>query len=559
MQPYLRPVLLTACLLFSQYLSAIIAITSVTHDDSDAPPHCFGAISLTAEGNAGPFTFLWSNGATTKNIFGLCEDTYTVTVTNSFGCTVVLSATIYNCFEYPTSPPLQITNAAITSLSAPGASDGAINLTVTGGLGGKRYFKWTKQGSNTVIAATEDINNLPAGTYCVEISGDCSGPITACYTIAHCGSLQWTVTPTIKNNCNCSTCEFCNGSCPKGSISLAITSPSGLKSYQWSNGGTGSSISNLNAGTYTVTITDKNTGCTKSQSFTVSTSDVVVTKVSGCAWKATCDGNQIDFHVGEQEQKISIEMYQGQQRCMKRQYCDGVPVEGAFTVLGAPEKRVDEDFCKGELVCKDGIFEEVMQVILGIEEILESGDNCQDKVKCSITWPDGTKYENIEYTNNYDYCVQWGSNTENTCKLGRYCENINFWTAIPGTWGDTPGEDPNWCTTLPTCPQVIIEPAPDRSAAEFKSRAGRKIAVFPNPFSEYLDIQYGGFITQEPISVKIFDATGKEVYTSALLTGTGNGILRLTPEHKLYTGMYRIQILDSNSVLLYDANLVHSR
>ncbi|MFN0215218.1 MAG: T9SS type A sorting domain-containing protein [Saprospiraceae bacterium] len=52
-----------------------------------APNAGNGAITLLTTGGSGPYTYLWSNGATTQNIVGLTAGVYTVTVTDMAGCT----------------------------------------------------------------------------------------------------------------------------------------------------------------------------------------------------------------------------------------------------------------------------------------------------------------------------------------------------------------------------------------------------------------------------------------------------------------------------------------
>lgn len=47
-----------------------------------------GAIDITVQGGVFPYTYLWTTGATTEDIFGLTAGTYTVTVTDANSCTI---------------------------------------------------------------------------------------------------------------------------------------------------------------------------------------------------------------------------------------------------------------------------------------------------------------------------------------------------------------------------------------------------------------------------------------------------------------------------------------
>jgi hypothetical protein len=53
-----------------------------------------GAITLTVTAGQSPFTYLWSNGATTKDISGIGDGDYTVTITGKDGCKKTLVITV---------------------------------------------------------------------------------------------------------------------------------------------------------------------------------------------------------------------------------------------------------------------------------------------------------------------------------------------------------------------------------------------------------------------------------------------------------------------------------
>src|SRR5690606_1868173 len=53
-----------------------------------------------------------------------------------------------------------------------------------------------------------------------------------------------------------------------GSITVNVTGGTGTITYQWSNGAIGNSISNLGAGTYSVTVSDAS-GCSVTHTYTL--------------------------------------------------------------------------------------------------------------------------------------------------------------------------------------------------------------------------------------------------------------------------------------------------
>ena len=91
-----------------------------------------GSIDLSVSGGVGPYTYAWSNTATTEDINSLAAGTYTVTVTDANSCTATTNFTITE----PTAISLSATTADV---ACNGDDSGTIDLTVSGGVGPYTY------------------------------------------------------------------------------------------------------------------------------------------------------------------------------------------------------------------------------------------------------------------------------------------------------------------------------------------------------------------------------------------------------------------------------------
>ncbi|MCH2023238.1 MAG: T9SS type B sorting domain-containing protein [Saprospiraceae bacterium] len=111
----------------------------------------------------GSVSYIWSNGDSTQNISGLAAGTYTVTVTNDYGCT---ATTVYTLTE----PNVLVASLSTTPVDCFGDTTGAIDLTVVGGTT-PFSFNWSNG------STSEDAFNLPAGYYCVTAT-DTNGCVT---------------------------------------------------------------------------------------------------------------------------------------------------------------------------------------------------------------------------------------------------------------------------------------------------------------------------------------------------------------------------------------------
>ncbi len=114
-----------------------------------------GAVNLATSGGSTPFSYLWSNGATTQNISGLPGGVYTLIVTANGGCSVTASATV-------NEPSVLSANINAQTNTGCTGNTGTATVSVSGGTMAYSYL-WSN--SQTVATAT----NLAANTYSVTV------------------------------------------------------------------------------------------------------------------------------------------------------------------------------------------------------------------------------------------------------------------------------------------------------------------------------------------------------------------------------------------------------
>ena len=131
-------------------------------------------------------------------------------------------------------------------VTCPGYQDGSIDVTVSG-VSGVPIYSWT--GPNGFTASTEDISGLEPGQYDLIVT-DQDGCTSAETFIV--GLNSYTTSENI-------TDISCNGFAD-GSIDLTVSGGLPPFTFLWSNGSTSEDITNLSAGSYSVTITDAS-GC----------------------------------------------------------------------------------------------------------------------------------------------------------------------------------------------------------------------------------------------------------------------------------------------------------
>ncbi|MGP8215844.1 MAG: T9SS type A sorting domain-containing protein [Bacteroidia bacterium] len=232
---------------------------------------CFGDKNGTANfhvsGGSPPYTFSWSpTGGTDTTALDLAANTYTFTATDSKGCAVSDTVII-------TRPTMvTATISASTDVSCNGGTTGSATVTAGGGAGGYSY-SWAPTGGTTANATA-----LSAGTYTITVTdkSGCTGVDSV--TIIQPSAIVDTISATE---------VLCNGQ-KNGSASITTMGGTPTYTYKWSNGSTSSSLTNIGAGTYTITIRDKN-GCTATDAVTITQPAALVP--IAVATNALCNGD----------------------------------------------------------------------------------------------------------------------------------------------------------------------------------------------------------------------------------------------------------------------------
>ena len=203
-----------------------------------------GSATLTPAGGTPAYTYTWSNGQTTATLTGASAATYTVTVHDAGGCSGTASESI--------TQPAAL-NVSVTPVSAScGSSTGSATATATGGTSAYSYT-W----SNAATGATA--TGLAPNTYTLTVTDAHSCTATAQTVVSNSGSLNVVATGTNAD---------CNGALT-GSASVNVSGSVGTITYHWSNGASTATVSNIAAGTYTVTVSDVG-GCSGTSSASVS-------------------------------------------------------------------------------------------------------------------------------------------------------------------------------------------------------------------------------------------------------------------------------------------------
>ena len=190
-----------------------------------------GHIDLSVYGGNPPYTFHWSYGEETEDIYNLEAGEYTVYVSDVKGYTAVKKVFI----KQP--DPLKV-QAIVNDVSKIGKSDGSISLNMESGSPDTR-FQWSN-GSRT-----KDLEGLAPGNYAVKMTTGTNCSVEKHFTVKEPLSVKFIVKDV-----------FCNGG-HDGVVKVNVRGGKPPYDINWSNNLQGDYINRLTAGKYGVEIVDE--------------------------------------------------------------------------------------------------------------------------------------------------------------------------------------------------------------------------------------------------------------------------------------------------------------
>lgn len=227
-----------------------------------------GSLGSNVTGGNTPISYSWSNGAVTPSITNVPSGSYRLIVTDASGCKdtsdIVLAVS--------NGPSASLTSTPPTC----GSSNGSVTSSVTGGTTPYTYA-WSNGGTSS------SINNVASGNFKLIVTDNSGCKDTAEVTLHTSNGPAITLTP-VHTSCGLNN----------GTISATVSNGVLPYSYTWSNGGTGSSINTLSAGTYKLIVTDAG-GCKDSSEVTINSSSGLTTSITKT--DVSCNANPCDGSV----------------------------------------------------------------------------------------------------------------------------------------------------------------------------------------------------------------------------------------------------------------------
>jgi hypothetical protein len=400
-----------------------------------------GTLTPFVNNTNGPHTYLWSTGEVTPSISGLNAGTYSVRVTNALGCFENYTASLQD--------PYVLSFGGIVSPTCPGGSNGMVTVSSTGCpcMFNTCVFVWDSGvniASNNQASAGYNVVTITHPNGCiVQDSVFIQEPLAV-------------VIDTIVTDVLCA--DEANGE-------ITLTTPAQFAaSYDWSNGLTTASLTGLEAGSYSVNVTD-NRPCYQTLFFTITEPDTL----------------ELDFFVSD------ISCYGNNDGSFYLEASGGTPNYLYFVNNVAYSQQEQNSLTAGnyEVFVEDenGCFSSTDNIVITepsiieseIEPTIESGPGALDGM-AEITITGGTS----------PYSVVWSDPNAQTDYLAVYLTNGWYYANIT---------DANGCQSIDS---VFI------NTLSLNENQNSSLIVYPNPAKDFIQISLPAFNV-----FFLYDAQGK--------------------------------------------------
>ncbi len=227
-----------------------------------------GIASVTASGGTAPYSYLWSNGATTATVTGLPGGTYTVTITDANNCTATASVQI------AVGTGIGGTFTQVSQPQCYGQANGSARFAPTGGTAPYTYA-WSN--GQTTATAT----GLAAATYTVAVTDAAGCTRNDTITLSQPAALQASVAAGSVS---------CFGGA-NGTATVTVSGGTAPYTYSWNTTPvqTTATATGLASGNYQVRISDAR-GCKDTLSGDVAGPLAALSVATGVR-SATCPGS----------------------------------------------------------------------------------------------------------------------------------------------------------------------------------------------------------------------------------------------------------------------------
>ena len=228
-----------------------------------------GSIDITVSGGTEPYHYVWSNGSSSEDIFGIPAGSYAVTVTDAHGCQII-------------GGPFVITEPAAEDLLVLNVSNTYCNSSI-----GSVTLKATSAGAITLNGVTQ---NVSAPLFETTFSGLAAGYYNALFVNTTGCQATESFNVNINNSNLTATVQVTNALCYGSTGSVQVLATGGILPYQYALNGNPSQLestfNNLTAGYHTLVVSDA-VGCSYSLNFVVNqpnplVSDILISSNESC-------------------------------------------------------------------------------------------------------------------------------------------------------------------------------------------------------------------------------------------------------------------------------------